>query len=65
VVIENLTSGKSPMVADLEGFETAPIYDITLKNCRFDDSAGPSIVKNVQGLRLENVTVNGKPVTTL
>jgi polygalacturonase len=65
VVIENLRSGKSALVADLEGFETAPIYDITLRNCRFDNSAGPSIIKNVQGLKLENVTVNGKAVTAL
>lgn len=65
VVIENLTSGKSARVADLQGFENAPIYDITLRNCRFDNSAQPSIVTNVRGLRLEDVLVNGRAATSL
>lgn len=65
VVIDNLTVGKAPMAADLEGFETAPIYDITVRNSRFNGVTGPSTVKNVRGLKLENVVVNGRPVTTL
>jgi polygalacturonase len=65
VVIEKLAVGKAPRVADLQGFEHAPIYDITLRNSEFRQVAQPSVVKNVRGLRLENVRVNGRPATAL
>ena len=45
---------------DLQGFKTAPIYDVRLENCTFDNVAKESILKNVQGLELRNVYVNGK-----
>ena len=48
-----------------QGFETAPIYDLTIRDCRFDGVAEPSIVKNVKRLKLSNVMVNGAPVTRL
>lgn len=65
VVVERVTSGRSTRVADLQGFPNAPIYDLTLKACRFDGVAEPSIVKNVRGLRLQDVTVNGRAVRSL
>ncbi len=65
VVIERLVAGKAPRVADLKGFENAPIYDITLRDCRFREVAEPSVVQNVRNLRIQNVRVNGRPVTQL
>ncbi|HEX2559619.1 glycoside hydrolase family 28 protein [Phenylobacterium sp.] len=65
VVVERVRSGKSTRVADLQGFPNAPIFDVTLKDCVFDGVAEPAIVKNVRGLKLQNVTVNGRPVRTL
>lgn len=65
VVVERVVSGKSTRVADLQGFENAPVFDITIRNCEFGGVAEPAIVKNVKNLRLENVRVNGKPVQTL
>lgn len=65
VVVERVTSGKSTRVADLQGFPNAPIYGLTLKDCRFDGVTEPSIVKNVRGLKLQDVTVNGRPVRSL
>lgn len=65
VVIERVTSRKSPMVADLQGLPKAPVYDITLKDCRFDGVAGPSTVKYVNGLRLKGVSINGQPAARL
>src|SRR5207237_10093092 len=62
VVVSNLRSGKSARVLDLQGFKTAPIYDVRLENCTFDNVAGEHVVKNVQGLELKNVRVNGKVV---
>lgn len=58
--VENLKSGKSQFAMDLQGFPNAPIVDVHLENCTFDNTAQPSILKNVQGLELHNVRVNGK-----
>src|SRR5438552_4884780 len=60
VVVNNLRSGKSARVLDLQGFKTAPIYDVRLEHCTFDNVAKENVVKNVQGLELRNVRVNGK-----
>ena len=58
--VENLKSGKSRYAMDLQGFPNAPIRNVRLENCTFDNVTEPSIVKNVQGLELRNVKVNGK-----
>ena len=62
VVVNNLRSGKSARVLDLQGFKNAPIYNVRLENCTFDNVARENVVKNVQGLELKNVRVNGKVV---
>jgi len=58
--IQNLKSGKSQYPMDLQGFPNAPIVNVHLEDRTFDNTAEPSIVKNVQGLELRNVRVNGK-----
>jgi polygalacturonase len=62
VLVNNLRSGKSARALDLQGFKTAPIYNVRLENCTFDKVAKEDIVKNVQGLELKNVRINGKVV---
>jgi len=65
VVVSNLLSGKSPRALDLQGFKQAPIYNVRLEDCTFDNVASGNIVKNVQGLELRNVRINGKLVTEI
>lgn len=60
--IENLKSGKSQYALDVQGFKQAPVYGLRLKDCTFENVARPSIVKNVSGLTLQNVRINGKLV---
>lgn len=64
-VVENLTCAKGNRAVDLQGLDNAPIYDIVMKNCTFEVVEKPSVVKNVQGIKLENVRVNGKVVDSL
>ena len=64
-VVENLTCGKGNRAVDLQGLDNAPIYDVTMKNCTFEMVEKPSILKNVRGLKLENVKVSGKVVESL
>ncbi len=58
--VTNLKSGKSQYAMDLQGFANAPIVDVHLENCTFDNTSKPSIVKNVRNLTMQNVLVNGK-----
>jgi polygalacturonase len=64
-VVENLTCTKGNRAVDLQGLDNAPIFDVVMKNCTFDALDKPSIVKNVRGLRLENVRVGGRVVDNL
>lgn len=59
-VVNNLSSGKSKHALDVQGFKQAPVFNLRLTNCVFDNVASASIVKNVLGLELHNVRLNGK-----
>lgn len=63
--VENLTSRKSKNGVDIQGLDNAPVYEITLKNCTFNDVADGNVVKNVKGVKLENVKFNGRLVQNL
>jgi polygalacturonase len=63
--VQNLKSGKSKHALDVQGFANAPVYDLRLKDCTFDNVERPSVVKNVSGLTLENVKINGQVVDKL
>ena len=62
VEIRNLSCGRSQYVLYLRGFAAAEIRDIRLDHCTFEHVAKPDIVESVEGLRFEDVTVNGKKV---
>jgi polygalacturonase len=61
-VVNDLRSGRSERALDVQGFQQAPIYNLRLTDCSFDNAAGPSVVKHVQGVSLDNVRINGKLV---
>ena len=63
VVVESVASGKSQYALDIQGLPKAPIYDVRLSDCRFDNVARGNIIHDVRGLRLDHVTTNGRPLT--
>lgn len=63
--IDGLTCRSGNRALDLQGFENAPIYDVSLSNCSFGEIKNASVIKNVRGLELKNVTVSGKKVVSL
>jgi polygalacturonase len=65
LVVDNLKSGKSKHALDVQGFSNAPVYDLRLKDCTFENVAEPSIVRNVSGLVVERVKINGRVVEKL
>lgn len=64
-VVENLTCATGNRAVDLQGLDNAPIYDVTMRNCEFGTVKNPSVLKNVRGLKLDNVKVGGKVVDKL
>jgi polygalacturonase len=65
VTVERLNVANCAMVLDAQGFPNAPVERLTISDSRFGGVSRPSIVKNVEGLKLENVRVNGRIVTAL
>lgn len=65
VRIERLHSRAAGQVLDLQGLPGAPVSDIVLRDCRFDDVTRPSVITHTQGLSLENVRVNGRLIDAL
>lgn len=61
-MVSNLRSGKSKHALDVQGFKQAPVYNLSLADCVFDQVASPAIVKNIEGLKLVNVRLNGKVI---
>jgi polygalacturonase len=63
--VERLVSAKSKHALDVQGLAGAPIYDLRLSNCTFDNVAEPNIVRNISGATVDNVKINGKLITQL
>jgi hypothetical protein len=62
VEVLNLDVKKCGSPWSLRGFKNAPIRDVRIKNSTFTGASKPAVAENVEGLKLDNVTVNGKPV---
>jgi polygalacturonase len=58
--IRDVTSKKSKYALSLRGFANAPISNVNLERCTFDNVAKDDLVENVKGLTLTDVSVNGK-----
>ena len=65
VVVERLRAKNAVRVIDSQGLPGAPVTDITLRDCSFDGVREPSVVRFTERLALDNVRVNGAPVTHL
>jgi polygalacturonase len=63
VEVLNLEVKKCANAWSIRGFKNAPISNIRLKNCTFENAAKPAVAENVVGLTLDNVTVNGQKVS--
>lgn len=63
LTIERMTVGRCERVLDLQGFDNAPIRNITLRDCDFVRAAEPDIVAHVEGLTYERVRRNQQAAT--
>jgi hypothetical protein len=63
--VEGLRSAKSKHALDVQGLTSAPVFDLRLTNCTFDNVSEGNIVKNVKNATLDNVKINGKNIEAL
>jgi polygalacturonase len=56
----NVTGQKSKYALYLRGYKQAPLRDIHLAQCSFENVAQADVVENVEGLVLDHVMVNGQ-----
>lgn len=63
LTIERMVVGRCERVLDLQGFETAPIRNITIRDSDFVRAADLDIIEHVEGLTCSNVRRNAQAVS--
>ncbi len=63
--VDNLTSSKSKLGVDIQGLDAGPVENVSIKNSTFDNVADGNVVKNLKGVKLDNVKFNGKVISEL
>jgi len=63
--VDGLRSAKSKHALDVQGLASAPVIDLRLTNCTFDNVSEGNIVKNVKNATLDNVKINGRVIDAL
>jgi glycosyl hydrolase family 28 len=61
VNVENLHVDTTQFALNLRGYPNDPIRGVVLQHCAFDHAPAGNVVENVEGLRLIDVTINGRP----
>ena len=59
IEVRNVTSQKSPYGVYLRGFANAPIENVRVVDCHFNNVAKGNFTENVRGLDLRGTTING------
>jgi polygalacturonase len=58
--IENITSEKSNYAVWIKAYERSPVKNVEIKNCVFNNVKKQNVIENVENLKLESVSINGK-----
>ncbi|MEV0009006.1 glycoside hydrolase family 28 protein [Streptomyces sp. NPDC047973] len=60
IEIHRVTTTAGPRAWTFIGNDANPIHDVLLSDCTFDGMTGPNEQRNIEGLVLRNVTINGQ-----
>ena len=58
--IENITSEKSNYAVWIKAYKRSPVKNVEIKNCVFNNVKKQNVIENVENLKLELVSINGK-----
>jgi polygalacturonase len=61
IQMDNVVCKKSKYAVSLKGYKSAPLQDISLSRCTFEQVEKENVIQNVTGLHTSDVTINGKP----
>jgi hypothetical protein len=61
-VVENITSQKSKYALYLRGYPEAPIKDVHVSHCTFNNVGQPDVIQHVADIQLEDCKRNGEPM---
>jgi polygalacturonase len=64
IEMRNVTSRRSNYALFLRGFENAPIADVRVIGCRFENVAKESVTEHLRGLTLRDVAINGRIINS-
>jgi polygalacturonase len=62
IEVVNLKVRKCKSAMSIRGYKDAPVRDVRLRDCVFEEASQKEVLENVEGVKLERVTVNGKAV---
>ena len=62
IEVVNLKVRKCKSAMSIRGYKNAPVRDVRLRDCVFEQAAQPHVLENVEDVKLERVTVNGKAI---
>jgi len=62
IEVRHVTSRKSPYGVYLRGFASAPVENVRVVDCTFDNVAKGNVTENVRGLDWSGTTINGAAV---
>jgi hypothetical protein len=60
--IRDVTCRKAKYAWDIQGFASDPVRNVHFERCTFGNIASANVSKNVEGLTLTDVKINGKEV---
>ena len=60
IELSHVTGKKSKYALYLRGYRKAPLREIRLSDCAFENVAQADVIENVEGLTFDHVTVNGQ-----
>lgn len=65
IEVRQLTSSRSPYALYLRAFPNAPITDVRIIDCQFDNVDNENVLEYVEGLELDDVRINGELIETV
>jgi polygalacturonase len=63
IFVERMTCNKADYAIQILGLEAHPIENIKIIDCQFENITHQNVLEYVNGLVLEDVTINGNPVS--
>ena len=62
IVLENITSKKSPFAIWIKAYDHSKVKNLIIRNSRFENVGNDNLLENVENLSFEDVTINNRVI---